>query len=301
MSNTLRLSARSESCAQSENILRRARVLKFMIKQLSKKILPHRLWVRLRLMRLHRLVEQYQPREVRHTYGGLPLNIYLADPLAQGWYDQDWPELSEIAFLRRHRLQPGARVFDLGAHQCVVALMLADAVGPGGSVIALEANSHNAAVGKRNQELNQAEHLTVLHAAVAEESGELLLNESLNGQVDDGSNSYGQVKVPAFSVDDLAQKYGVPDVLFIDVEGYECHALRGAAETLRARPDCFVEVHVGEGLEKFGGSVASVTGFFPTDTYDLWMASDAHRDFVPFAPDSRMTAERFFLIATAKH
>lgn len=271
-----------------------------MIKRLSKKILPHRWWVRLRVMRLHRLVEQFQPRQVQHTYGGLPLTVYLADPLGQGWYDRDWPELSEIAFLRRHRLQPGARVFDLGAHQCIVALMLADAVGVSGAVIALEANSHNAATGKRNQELNKAGHLTVLHAAVAEQSGELMLNESLNGQVDDGSNSYGQVKVTAFSVDDLAQRYGVPDVLFIDVEGYECHVLRGAAETLRARPDCFVEVHVGEGLEKFGGSVDSVVEFFPQHAYDLWMAADTHREFMPYLRDSPMTMERFYLIAVSR-
>lgn len=272
-----------------------------MIKQLSKKILPRRLWARLRVMRVHRLVEKYQTRLVQHIYSDLQLTIELTDPLAQGWYDHDWPELTEIAFLRRHRLKRGARVFDLGAHQCVVALILADVVGPSGLVIAVEANAHNAAAGKRNKELNKSDQLHVLHGAVAERSGELILNEGLNGQVDDGSNGYGQVRVPAYSVDDLSLKYGMPDVLFIDVEGYECHALRGATETLLTSPDCFVEVHVGEGLEKFGGSVAAVEDFFPRDRYELWMASDVHREFIPFALDSAMATERFFLIAVNKY
>jgi hypothetical protein len=40
----------------------------------------------------------------------------------------------------------------------------------------------------------------------------------------------------------------VPDILFIDVEGFEVHALKGATHTLQGRPDCFIEVHVGCGL-----------------------------------------------------
>src|SRR5271167_4070744 len=50
--------------------------------------------------------------------------------------------------------------------------------------------------------------------------------------------------VPAFSVDDLARTHGTPGVLFIDVKGFECEALRGARETLSSAPDLFVEVHI---------------------------------------------------------
>ena len=46
---------------------------------------------------------------------------------------------------------------------------------------------------------------------------------------------------------------GAPDVLFVDVEGYELHVLRGARLTLEThRPDLFVEVHTDAGLERFG-------------------------------------------------
>jgi hypothetical protein len=38
-------------------------------------------------------------------------------------------------------------------------------------------------------------------------------------------------EVVAYLVDDLSAQYGPRHVLFIDVEGYECEALAGAAQT----------------------------------------------------------------------
>ena len=151
----------------------------------------------------------------------------------------------EITFLKEHRLKPGAKVFDIGAHQCVIALMLARTVGPDVSVVAVEANPLNCRAGERNISLNGVTNCQVLQAAGAASSGTLTFNVGQNGQVDDGSGEWGRMEVKAVSVDDLTAAHGVPDVLFIDVEGFECELLRGAQRTLAARPDCFVEVHVG--------------------------------------------------------
>ncbi|HEY5491738.1 MAG TPA: FkbM family methyltransferase [Gemmatimonadaceae bacterium] len=73
---------------------------------------------------------------------------------------------------RRGRLGPGARVFDLGAHQGVVALMLAGIVGPEGQVIAVEAVPHNARIATQNATANACRQLVVLHAAVLVAPGE---------------------------------------------------------------------------------------------------------------------------------
>ena len=268
-----------------------------MLKELARQTVPSWLWGKLRVLRSRYDVSHYQPRDVTHKYGGLSLKIHLADSLGEGWYDHDWEALTEISLLSTGRLKKGARVFDLGAHQGVVALMLANTVGPKGSVIALEANPHNAAVARRNCELNSARQIEIVQAAVAETLGHLTFNQGLNGQVEDDSGSYGRITVDAFSMDDLAQKYGTPDVLFIDVEGYECHVLRGAKEVLKTKPDCFIEVHVGHGLEKFGGSVADVVSFFSEEHYNLFMANEIHREFVPFAASSLLVSDRFFLVA----
>src|SRR5260370_14378262 len=121
------------------------------MKDLIRAIVPDRLWTQLRMLRLRYTYASYRHRRVRHTYAGHELELELIDPMGAGWYDHDWPELPEVTLLKRHRLQRGARVFDIGAHQCVVAMMLAKTVGPTGSVFAVEANPDNCAAGERNR------------------------------------------------------------------------------------------------------------------------------------------------------
>jgi FkbM family methyltransferase len=265
------------------------------MKQVAKTLIPGPLWNRLRILRMRYSMANYQRRRVRHNYGGYELEIELIDPMGEGWYDSDRDELSEIAFLKKHRLKPGAKVFDIGAHQCVVALMLARTVEPNGAVIAVEANPDNFKAGERNVSLNGVTNCKILHAAGAAQSGVLIFGRGQNGQVDDGSGDWGRVEVKAVSVDDLTIAHGTPDVLFIDVEGYECELLRGAQATLATRPDCFVEVHVGAGLEKFGGSVEQVLSLFP-DGYKFYAAAP-EGPFTPLDRSGGAVKERFFLIA----
>ncbi|WP_394848556.1 FkbM family methyltransferase [Pendulispora brunnea] len=265
----------------------------------ARSVLPTPVWGRLRSLRRQLHVLLFRPRVVRHRYGRVDLRVQLADGMGTGWYDHDWELLPEIELLSRHKLRPGARVFDLGAHQAVVAMMLAHEVGEKGSVIAVEATKHNVAVANKNRELNGVRQLTVVYAAVSDKPGKLVMGPGLNGQVDDGSGQWGREEVEAVPVDELARRYGNPDVLFIDIEGFECQALRGAKEALARKPDCFIEVHVGAGLEKFG-SLDELLSFFPTSDYELLMRQEEDKAFRPFDRTSSVVEDRFFLVALAR-
>jgi FkbM family methyltransferase len=119
--------------------------------------------------------------------------------------------------------------------------------------------------------LDSCRHRRVQHGAGAEHSGTLTFNRGSNGHVDDGSGDWGTMEVKAVSIDDLAAENRVPDVRFVDVEGFECEVLRGARQMLAHGPDCFVEAHVGVGLEKFGGSVERLLSLFPAG-YQFFVA-----------------------------
>jgi FkbM family methyltransferase len=262
--------------------------------------LPAALAGRLRAWRVTSLIRTFPVHVVEHTYGTGTLKVYLADPLAQGWYDHDWCELPEVTALRGSRLRPGARVFDLGAHQGIVALMLAREVEASGSVVAVEANPHNAMAAAKNRELNKADHITVIQAAVSDCTGTVVFNQGLNGQLDDGSGSGGRFNVESTTVDALAERFGMPDVVFIDVEGAECKALAGASCALASGADFFVEVHVGCGLEKLGGSVERVLSHFRQRGFTLLARAEAQGAFRPLVEDDAVTTGRFFLLALAE-
>jgi FkbM family methyltransferase len=236
---------------------------------------------------------------VRHRYGAREYSIAIADPLAEGWYDRDWDELPELTLLSSHRLCTGAVVFDIGAHQAVVALMIAERIGRTGRVIAVEAEPHNATAARRNVELNGITNIEVVHAAGVRVPGRVRFSPGLNGQIR-GQQRAGTVDVRGVSVDQLSAEKGAPDVLFVDVEGHELEVLRGASQTLASKPDLFVEVHRNAGLELAGGTAEQILELVSAAGYERLLVSDG--DGHPFGPLSdrpSAPSDRFFLVAMA--
>jgi FkbM family methyltransferase len=276
----------------------------------AERILPAAVMRRARVAKFDRERRRYPARIVEHEYAGVRHRVLLAAPYDER-FDYDWPEPQEVAWLRRRRLRPGARVFDLGASSGVVAMILADAVGPDGQVVALEAHPDDIPTISRNRELNGLDQIEPLHAAIARESGEVVFGR--NGFVDDGSRRWGDLRVPSVSLDDLSDRYGSPDVVFIDVEGYEHEALLGAAATLEHGPDWFVEVHGDEQLGLYGASCRDVIDLLRESGYELFAAPDSRyvrtadgtvRPEHPIRPLEEWPQEllhrRFFLLATRR-
>jgi FkbM family methyltransferase len=252
---------------------------------------------RLRALRIAWMVRRFRRYVVVHRYGGHTLRVLIADPLARGWYDHDGSELPEIRALRGRRLVAGATVFDIGAHQGVVALQLAREVSPGGRVVAVEPSAHNVAVARENARLNGAP-VTVVEAAVTETDGAVAFSAGLNGQLDDGSGAAGRVRVAGRSIDSLAAEFGAPDVVYLDVEGAEHLALRGAPATLASGCAFVVEVHQGCGLEKLGGSADQVLAHFPAARFHRSYCFEGDAGFRPLPADgAAVPAGRFFLLA----
>jgi FkbM family methyltransferase len=225
-----------------------------------------------RRRRFRQSIAAYAPRVVEHTYDGTPLRVCLRDPLAEGWYDHDWDTQPELDLLgERGRLTPGAVVFDLGAHQGVVALMCAARVGEG-SVIAVEAERHNVAVARENAQLNPRYWIHVEHAAVAAECGTVWFSEGLNGAVLPGGGRAGRTRVRAVTIDELATRHGHPDVV-LDVEGFEGRALEGASRVLEGRrTDLFVEIHDAATIGPHGWDGERVVTHLADHGAEVWLA-----------------------------
>jgi FkbM family methyltransferase len=266
--------------------------LKHTLKEKIRQLVPRPVWARARGIRLKREVRRYPSRVVSHRYGRSDLRVVVADELAAGWYDHDWPVPPELSLLEHRSLRPGARVFDLGAHQAVVALMLERAVQPGGAEVAVELNEHNARMAVENVRLNAPAAVTVVHAAVMDQPGRANADWDLNATVNQRSRG---ATVQAVTIDGLADAYGPPDLVYVDVEGFECHALRGAVETLASRPDWFIEVHAHGLLQAAGGSAEELLDLLRD--YRLFVLREGDNAFGP--PPPELPNERLFLAALA--
>jgi FkbM family methyltransferase len=161
-------------------------------------------------------------------------------------------------------LKPGMRVMDLGANEGYTTILAAAKVGTAGRVMAVDAAAHNIEPIKINVSLNGfTSRVDVIHAAVADIA-------------DAGIPFSGEIAgvgtcVTSVTVDTLASWFK-PDVIKIDIEGYEVKALRGASDTLRnVRPIMFLEPHLDRDI---GGVDMRNFGDTPQDLFELLRAFD---------------------------
>ena len=169
------------------------------------------------------------------------------------WQDYDAP----VAAFLRESVRPGALSLDVGANVGVYVLQFAHWSMPSGQVVAFEPNPGAQAVLQRHVWMNGlSRRVRIVGAAVGENAGEAILyaagadgmsrlgepNQALAGSV-------REIKVPVVTLDDYCQTENLkPDWLFIDIEGFEIAALRGARSLIQSRRGALgiiAEMHPG--------------------------------------------------------
>lgn len=152
-------------------------------------------------------------------------------------------------------LRPGMTVFDIGANIGYYVLMELGLIGPAGRMIAVEPSPANVALLRRNLALNGAEgRVAVVEGAVSDRPDErrffLSQQSNLNTfHADAAASSHlsgESITVPTFTVPQLAERHGAPDLIRMDVEGHEVEVLQGllpAVEAGAKAPMVIFETH----------------------------------------------------------
>jgi FkbM family methyltransferase len=161
-------------------------------------------------------------------------------------------EHQTAAFLAK-RIRPGMTCFDIGANVGAYVLQLAHWSAPRGRVVAFEPNAGARAVLAKHVEWNHLEdRVDVAPLAVAAEEGSQTLyaagadGMSRLARANDAlADSAMRVAVPVTTIDKYCARNGItPDVILLDIEGFEIEALRGARETIsERRPIVVAEMH----------------------------------------------------------
>ncbi len=142
--------------------------------------------------------------------------------------------------LLRNILFPGAVVVDAGANIGIYSEFLARCVGPTGVVHSFEPSPEN--FERLRAATRNVANVQLSQAAVGERSGKskLYISDRLNvdhrAYVTDG-DSRRSVVIEMVALDDYFKSGERVDLIKMDIQGYELHALRGANRVLVDNPD----------------------------------------------------------------
>jgi FkbM family methyltransferase len=270
--------------------------MQMQLQTYAKRYLPQPVIDVLRMMKYRKDLATFPRRVVTHRYGGHWLRMNICDRVAGEWYDKDWALPPEIEFLAHDQIPRNGRIFDLGAHQCLIAMLLARDIVPDGSVVAVEANQHNAAIARSNVALNSADNVDVVHALVAKTSGKAHADFSFNSRAKQGVDALVSEAIDALSIDDLSELKGWPDVVYLDIEGFEIEALKGASRTLNRWTHWFIELHGDDMLSRYGAKNAEVLQFFEVQDFARYVCLLTDDKFRLVTENEPVPEERCFLI-----
>ncbi|MGN6459716.1 MAG: FkbM family methyltransferase [Pseudolabrys sp.] len=262
----------------------------------AKRYLPQPAVDVLRLMKYRMDLARFPKKVVRHVYGSHTMQMNISDRVASEWYDKDWTLPPEIEFFSHGQIVKSGRIFDLGAHQCLIAMLLARDIVPEGRVVAVEANQHNAAVARDNIALNHADNVDVIHALVSRTSGRAHADFSFNSRAKQGLGALVGEAIEGISIDDLSRQKGWPDLVYLDIEGFEIEALKGASETLARWCHWFVELHGDDLLSRYGARNADILQFFDREKFARYVCMPDGDSFRLVAENEPVPVERCYLI-----
>lgn len=233
---------------------------------------------------------QFKPYEIEKNANGKKLRFWIGDSEGESWYGGDKSDVvdHEMEFLLSNIVSPDDVVFECGAHHGWTTILIASHLARG-RLIAFEPNRGNFRILQKNIELNSLANVTAVWAAIAAETGKARIYEKSNGSVVPPLFSraivskrmlnviYGVAEVPTVSLDEYARANALtPTLLKIDVEGFECRVLEGAAGILAQRPKLVIEIHAKQ-LPLYGDSVDRVLSLAGLQNYRVWLQRDPER------------------------
>lgn len=170
----------------------------------------------------------------------------------------------ELEFLLR-QVRPGDVVVDVGANVGLYTVFLAHAVGPSGHVYAFEPEPRNFDLLCQNVALNRLSQVTTVNQAVSDRTGKAVLHLSKTHgalhRMHPSRLCRQTLEVDCVRLDDF---FNDPrqrvNLVKLDIEGHEYHALRGMQRVLSACPQLGV-------FMEFGAPWLAEAGVAPVDVF----------------------------------
>lgn len=170
----------------------------------------------------------------------------------------------ERRLLRRH-IAPGAVVIDAGANIGIYSRFLSKCVGPPGTVHSFEPSPDN--YKRLRQGVRGCPNVVLNQLALSDQTGDSILYLSDELNVDHRAYPTDEearetIAIRTTTLDDYFRPGQRVDLIKMDIQGYELHALRGAERVLADNPRLKILLEFWPyGLQQAGASAAELLHF----------------------------------------
>ncbi len=224
----------------------------------------------------------FRPYFIEKNVEGVDFKFFVGDTDGMEWYHTGAtdPVWIEMRFIKDKIISEGDTVVECGSHHGCTTVVLSDWVGKKGRVLSFEPNPVNFEILKINLSINGIQNVEPFNIAVGAENGEVDIDiSSSNSYVLRNTVSVKTSKVKLINIDSLLDSN--PDVLKIDVEGFEKEVLAGAVKLLRKKPKLAIEIHP-EMFEKYNTSIKEIFDIINRDNYNFWVQWDDEKQPCPY-------------------
>jgi FkbM family methyltransferase len=199
----------------------------------------------------------------------------------------------EIQQALARELKSGDTFYDIGANAGFFSLLAGRLVGPAGRVLAFEPLPENIESIREQFSLNSMRQCQLIPKAVADYSGSaslVLADNNSMGRIGDAGNmeSGNVMTVETTTLDDFVASEAIPDLIKVDVEGFEVEVLTGARGLLNSAhaPKLLIELH-GDDKARQVEAILSARGYHLTDLSGSRLSNGAvgHTHIVAYPPN----------------
>ena len=202
-------------------------------------------WLYSKIIRSKIIIRNIQGSKMYLNLNDLGLSKHLF------FYGIREPECTKIM---QKILKKGMNIVDIGANIGYYALMEAKEVGKRGKIYAIEPFPPNFELLKKNIELNGYKNIEIFNIAISDKPGKakMYISDKHNLCNMMESNISEFIEVPTITLDDFLKNKKMPDLIRMDIEGFEYYAIDGMEKTLKKCRKCniFIEVHPFQMYEK---------------------------------------------------
>ena len=172
-------------------------------------------------------------------------------------------------------LYEGAIVFDIGANVGQYALFFSEKIGQEGNVISVEPDKNNFSLLTFNKLKNRCDNLTVLNNGAGDKvkSLEFFRDTNTGGRTSSFIESFVKMDnvkekdtIELTTITELIDRFGIPDFVKIDVEGFESKVLDGI-DNLNVKTSFLIEVR--------NETKNGVYDYFKAHSFNCWIIHES--------------------------